>query len=105
MVRKRHEMMDHESDLPTSAPDSVNVTPDMVVRCTVRGDCGIVHPSFEEWQKCRTCERILWQRLAMGIVLTRHTGTEMYFCDSDLVTESGLPDWPPSRDTETKPNV
>lgn len=33
---------------------------------TVRGDCGKIHSSFEEWQKCQVCESVLVRRLRDG---------------------------------------
>ncbi len=34
-----------------------------VQRISVRGDCGIVHPSFEDWMTCKACERSLARAL------------------------------------------
>lgn len=34
------------------------------VTITVRGDCGIVHPSVEDWQRCRVCDAIIQRNIA-----------------------------------------
>ena len=81
MVRKRHEMMDHESALPTSAPDSVNQPPDdgTVMREAIRGE----------------------------VVRTMHDFMEALFVKCFGGTVTAQAPQPPlrSRDTETKQNV
>jgi hypothetical protein len=37
--------------------------PKPTVRISVRGDCGVIHPSFEDWQACKSCERSLARAL------------------------------------------
>jgi hypothetical protein len=39
--------------------NSVNVVDSpMTLSITVKGDCGKVHSSFEDWQSCEACRRI-----------------------------------------------
>lgn len=47
-------------------------TQDLVVKITVMGDCGIVHPTFEDWQQCQVCERFLQQALQDGRAYQRY---------------------------------
>ena len=44
---------------------NLNGMADMIVVGSVRGDCGAIHSSFEEWQKCQICERIILSRLTL----------------------------------------
>ena len=72
-------MMDHESAIPTSAPDSVTVTPVSVGMAMLSEVLRKTSAPVNPWvQRCY---------------------------DKGPVTESGLSIAPPSRDTETKPNV
>ena len=59
--------MGHESPPIVETPDSVN---GLHVKMTVLGDCGRIHPSFEDWQKCAECERILKHNLFLSRMLT-----------------------------------
>jgi len=38
-----------------------NQEPEIIL--PVRGDCGIVHPSFKDWQDCKACGAILERSL------------------------------------------
>ena len=35
-----------------------------LVSITVRGDCGIIHPTFEDWQRCHVCDAIIKRNTA-----------------------------------------
>jgi len=60
--------MGHESPVKADGPDSV--TAGLNVRITVSGDCGRIHASFEDWQRCQVCERVLQNNLFLGRMLT-----------------------------------
>lgn len=38
---------------------------------TVKGDCGRIHPSFEDWQACSVCDAILRSRVNHGFAKVR----------------------------------
>ena len=75
MARKRHEMTDHESALPTSAPDSVTET----------FDDGMREALIQYWQD------------GMDAIFAQYFG--------ELVTAQAPQPPLRSRDTETKQNV
>lgn len=41
--------------MPPSRPQAIEIT--------VKGDCGIIHQSFEQWQACKVCEWHIKRRL------------------------------------------
>lgn len=55
-------------DLRAKHPDLPDLTP--IMQATVLGDCGKVHPTFEDWQRCEQCGAAIKARKRESVPVT-----------------------------------